>query len=67
MNPAVLAFLPEAIETLIGVFRSLRSARDAERVVEHLRGLGPTPQADIHSVARDVARARHSDGTSGSD
>lgn len=67
MKADVLAFLPEAIEALIGVFRALRSAREAERVIEHLRGLGPAPTSDIHDVARDVARARHADGTGDSD
>lgn len=67
MSPAVLAFLPEAIEALVGVFRSLRSARDAERVVEYLRGLGPAPTSDVRAAAREVARARHADGTGDSD
>ena len=69
MNQAVLAFLPEAIEALVGLFRSLRSAREAESVISYLRELGPVHEADIDSAVRRAvdSSARHSDGTGASD
>lgn len=68
MKASVLKYLPEAIEALIGVFRGLRSAKDAESVISYLRGLGPVYRSDIDAAAaRAIEAARHSDGTGASD
>lgn len=68
MKADVIRYLPEAIEALVGLFRSLRSGRDAESVVSYLRELGPVHEADIDSAVRRVVEsARHSDGTGASD
>lgn len=63
-----IELLPDAIEALAGLFRVLRSRREAESVISHLRTLTDSYRSDIDDVKRDfIERARHSDGTAGSD
>lgn len=68
MKAEVLAYLPEAIEALIGAFRGLRNAREARSAISYLRGLGDVERSDIDEVKRRlVSTARHTEGTGGSD
>lgn len=65
-----LQYLPDAIEALGSLFRVLRSREDAQSVVSYLRGLEQAHRADIDAVKREIiaeGRARHTDGTGGSD